>query len=46
MLCYYGLWTCILATSDGLKLKCFNDGFVSYKHRFPFHKMLIDGLES
>ncbi len=24
-------WTHILAKSNGLKLKCINDGFVSYK---------------
>ncbi len=29
---YYGSWSHILARSDGLKLKCLTDGFVSYKH--------------
>ncbi len=40
---YYGLWTRILARSNGLKLKCLNDGFVFYKHT-PFHftRHLID----
>ncbi len=28
----YGLWTHILAGSDGLKLKHINEGFVYYKH--------------
>ncbi len=28
---YYGLWTCILSRTNGLKSKPF-DGFVSYKH--------------
>ncbi len=28
----YGLWTGILARKNGLKLKCLNDGVVSYKH--------------
>ncbi len=27
------------------KLKCFNNGFVSYRHMFLLHKTLIDGLE-
>ncbi len=30
---YYVLWSCILAGSDCLKLKCL-DGFVSYKQQF------------
>ncbi len=30
---------------DCFKLKCLNDGFVSYKHCFLLHKMLTDGLE-
>ncbi len=34
--CYYGLWTHILARSDGLKIKHLNDGFVSYKNA-AFH---------
>ncbi len=42
---YYELWTCILIRSDGLKLKCLNEGFVSYKHSFFLHKMLTDGLD-
>ncbi len=25
--------------------KCLKEGFVSYKHRFSLHKMLIDGLK-
>ncbi len=41
----YELWTCILIRSDGLKLKCLNEGFVSYKHSFFLHKMLTDGLD-
>ncbi len=40
------LWIYIVASRNGLKLKCLNDSFVSYKHSFPLHKMLIDGLES
>ncbi len=35
--CYYGL-----LTTDMLKRL---DGFVSHKHSFSLHKMLIDGLE-
>ncbi len=34
-MCYYELWTGILARSDNLKLKHLN-GFVSYKHA-AFH---------
>ncbi len=33
---FFGLWTDILARSDGLKLKRLNDAFVSYKHA-AFH---------
>ncbi len=39
---YYVLWTYILARSNSLKLKCFNDWFVSYKHSFSLHKTLMD----
>ncbi len=39
----YGL---ILARSSSLKLKCLNDGLVSYKlTSFSLHKTLIDGLQ-
>ncbi len=31
---YYWLWTCILAGSNSLKLKCLNDRFVSYTQLF------------
>ncbi len=41
---YYGL--CILARSNGLKLKHLNDGFLSDKNSFSLHKTWIDGLES
>ncbi len=33
---YYELWMDILSRIGGLKLKCLNDGFVSYKHA-TFH---------
>ncbi len=31
--------------SNGLKLKHFNDGFVSHKHSFSMNQTLTDGLE-
>ncbi len=34
-----------LASSDGLKLKHLNDGFVYQAHSFSLHNTLIDGLE-
>ncbi len=34
---HYGLWT--VTRSNGLKLKCFVYGFVSYKHASLLHKM-------
>ncbi len=43
---YYGLWDGILVRRKGLKLKCLNDGFVSYKHTAFHFKMLMDWLES
>ncbi len=43
--CYYGLWTGILARSNGLKLKCPNDRFVLTNTQLLLHKMLTDGLE-
>ncbi len=40
------LWSCILARSNSLKLKCLNDGFISYKPQLILlHKILIDKLE-
>ncbi len=41
------LWTLILAKSNGLKLKCLDDGFFFFTktHSFSLH-MLTDGLES
>ncbi len=36
----------ILAWSDSLKLKRFNDGFVSLKHSFSLYKTVTDGLDS
>ncbi len=39
----YGL---VLVRRKGLKLKCLNDGFVSYKHTAFHFKMLMDWLES
>ncbi len=36
----------MLARSNGLKLKCLNVGFVSYKQAaFLLHRTLTDGLE-
>ncbi len=32
--CYYGLWSCIFARSNGLKLKCHNDGFLTSMQLF------------
>ncbi len=44
--CYYGLWTGISPISNGLKLKCLDDGFVFVQNcSFSLHKMLTDGLE-
>ncbi len=34
-----------MSRSNGLMLKCLNDGFVSYKHSFLLLKILTDGLE-
>ncbi len=36
---YYGIWTSILARSNGLD--CLNDGCVSYKHIFCFIRHLL-----
>ncbi len=35
------IWT----QSDGLKLKCLEDGFISYKHSFSLHHSVFEGLE-
>ncbi len=35
------IWT----HSDGLKLKCLEDGFISYKHSFSLHHNVFEGLE-
>ncbi len=43
---FFVLWTCILARSDKLKLKCLNEICYLQTCNFSLHKMLIDELDS